>query len=37
MEVELQAFFISALDGGEWLASRPGRFTLGKEPLIRIG
>jgi hypothetical protein len=23
----------SALDGGEWSASRPGRFILGKEPL----
>jgi hypothetical protein len=27
MEVELHAFFTSALDGGEWSASRPGRFT----------
>jgi hypothetical protein len=24
----------SALDGGEWLASRPGRFTPGKEPQL---
>jgi hypothetical protein len=27
-EVKLQAFLISALDGREWLASRPSRFTL---------
>jgi hypothetical protein len=26
----------SALDGGEWLVSRPGRFTPGKEPLVPI-
>jgi hypothetical protein len=24
MEVQLQTFLSSALDGGEWLASRPG-------------
>jgi hypothetical protein len=27
----------SALDGGEWSASRPGRFTPGKERLVPIG
>jgi hypothetical protein len=28
----------SALDGGEWSASRPGRaLPLGKEPLVPIG
>jgi hypothetical protein len=27
MEVDLHAFFTSALDGGEWSVSRPGRFT----------
>jgi hypothetical protein len=27
MEVQLHACFTSALDGGEWSASRPGRFT----------
>jgi hypothetical protein len=28
----------SALDGGEWSASRPGRFTPpGKDPLVPIG
>jgi hypothetical protein len=26
----------SALDGGEWSPSRPGRFTPGKEPLVSI-
>jgi hypothetical protein len=27
----------SALDGGEWSASRPGRFTPREEPLVPIG
>jgi hypothetical protein len=27
VEVDLHAFFISVLDGGEWSASRPGCFT----------
>jgi hypothetical protein len=27
-EIPLNAFLISALDGGEWLASSPVRFTL---------
>jgi hypothetical protein len=27
----------SELDGGEWLASRPGLFTPGKEHLVPIG
>jgi hypothetical protein len=27
MEVYLHSFLTSALDGGEWLTSRPGRFT----------
>jgi hypothetical protein len=31
-EVHLYSIFISALDGGEWLTSRPGRFIPGKEP-----
>jgi hypothetical protein len=26
-----------ALDGGEWSALRPSRFTPGKEPLLPIG
>jgi hypothetical protein len=29
VEIYLHAFFTSALDGGEWSASRPGRFTAG--------
>jgi hypothetical protein len=27
VEVQLHAFLTSELDGGEWLPSRPGRFT----------
>jgi hypothetical protein len=27
VEVQLHSFFTSVLDGGEWSASRPGRFT----------
>jgi hypothetical protein len=27
VEVQLHAFLTSELDGGEWSASRPGRFT----------
>jgi hypothetical protein len=31
-------YLTSAVDGGEWSASRPGRFTPGKElPVPRIG
>jgi hypothetical protein len=33
VEVELHAFLTSALDGGEWLASRPSHFTPEKVPL----
>jgi hypothetical protein len=33
MEVYLHHFLTSVLDGGEWLASRPGRFTPGEKPL----
>jgi hypothetical protein len=32
VELQLQAFLILVLDGGEWLASRSGSFTPGKEP-----
>jgi len=36
MEVQLHAL-TSALDGGEWLASRPGHFTpWGKSPLYPL-
>jgi len=34
VEVQLQAFLNSALDGGEWSASCPGHFTPGKHTLI---
>jgi hypothetical protein len=38
VEVYLHAFLTSALDGGEWSASCPGRFTpRKKEPLVPIG
>jgi len=37
MEVELHAFLTPALDGGEWLASRPGRLTPGKESAVPSG
>jgi hypothetical protein len=30
MDVYIHAFLYSALFGGEWSASRPGRFTLGE-------
>jgi hypothetical protein len=30
VEVQFQEYLASALDGGEWSASRPGRFTLGE-------
>jgi hypothetical protein len=34
---QLHAFSISALDGGEWSASRPSHFTPGKEPPVPNG
>jgi hypothetical protein len=30
-DVEIHVFLISALVGGEWSASRPGRFTAGEK------
>jgi hypothetical protein len=30
VEIQLHEFLISALDGGEWSASHPGRFTPGE-------
>jgi hypothetical protein len=30
VEVQFYVFFTSALDGGEWLASHPGRFKVSK-------
>jgi hypothetical protein len=36
--IALPLFFTSALDGGEWSASRPGHaLPPGKEPLVPIG
>jgi hypothetical protein len=38
MEVELHAFLTTALDEGEWSASRPGCFTFDKkEPRYPLG
>jgi len=37
VEMQIQSFLVSALDGGEWSASCSGHLTLGKEswyPLI---
>ena len=37
MEVQLHAFFTSVLGGGDWLISRPGRFTpRRKEPPVPV-
>jgi len=38
-EVYIHSFLISVLDGGEWSASRPGRFALppGKEHPVPTG
>jgi hypothetical protein len=36
VDVYIRIFLTSALVGGEWLASRPGSFTPGKEPLVYI-
>jgi hypothetical protein len=35
--VEMDIFLTSALVGGEWSASLPGRFTPGKKPPVPIG
>jgi hypothetical protein len=37
VDVYVQIFLTSALAGGEWSASRPDRFTPGKEPSVPIG
>jgi hypothetical protein len=37
VEMQMHVFVPSALDGDEFSASRPGRFTLGKESPIPIG
>jgi hypothetical protein len=35
-EIQLHEFLISALDGGEWLASRPELFTSGERAPVSI-
>jgi hypothetical protein len=37
VDVWIHIFLTSALVGGEWPASRPGRFTPGKEPSALVG
>jgi hypothetical protein len=37
VDVEIHVFFAFALAGGEWSASRPGRFTPRKELPVPIG
>jgi hypothetical protein len=36
VNVSIHIFLASALVWGEWLASRPGRLTPGKEPQVPI-
>jgi len=36
VEVSLHPLLTSALHGGEWPESHPGRFIPGQEPLLRI-
>jgi hypothetical protein len=36
LEVSLHAFLTSVLDGGEWLASRPGRLAPKEGTLVPI-
>jgi hypothetical protein len=36
VDVYIHIFLTSALVGGEWSTSRPGRFTPGKELLVPI-
>jgi hypothetical protein len=37
VEVQLQTFLTSAVYGGEWSASRSGRFTPRERALVPIG
>jgi hypothetical protein len=37
VDVEIHIFLTSALAGGEWSASRPGRFTPGERVPVHIG
>jgi hypothetical protein len=36
VDVQIHIFLTSAIAGGEWSASRPCRFTPGKEPPVPI-
>jgi hypothetical protein len=36
VDVEAHILLTSALAGGEWSTSRPGRFTPGEEPQVPI-
>jgi hypothetical protein len=36
LEAQFHSFLTSALDGGGWSPSRPGRFILGKEPPVPV-
>jgi hypothetical protein len=37
VDIETDVFLTLAVFGGEWSASRPGRFTPGEEPQVPIG
>jgi hypothetical protein len=37
VDIYIHIFLTSALAGDQWLASRPSRFTPGKEPPVPIG
>jgi hypothetical protein len=36
VDAYIHIFFISALAGGEWSASRPSHFTPGEDPPVHI-
>jgi hypothetical protein len=37
VDVQIHIFLTSEISGGEWSASRPGRFTAGKVSPVLIG
>jgi hypothetical protein len=37
VDVYIHVFLTSAIVGGEWSDSRPGRFTPGEDPAVPIG
>jgi len=37
VEIKLSVFLTSALDGGDWSTSRPGRFAFGTHRTGRVG